>query len=96
MYAVKQGEGKSRLSLDSFELIESTTGNRAMMGEELKTSNPPGIGIKLSMTNGELDVRAKIRLIHNGQVVKQALLKLPYEGVWQNASPSKRGYYRLL
>jgi hypothetical protein len=96
MYAVKQGEGKSRLSLDSFELIESATGNRAVMGEELKTVSPPGIGLKLSMTGGEPDVRATIRLIHNGQVVKQGLLKLPYEGVWQNASLSRRGYYRLL
>jgi len=96
MYAVKQGEGKSRLSLDSFELIEPATGNRAVMGEELRTASPPGISLKLSMTGGKLDVRAKIRLIHNVQVVKQALLKLPYEGVWQNASLSQRGYYRLM
>ena len=48
------------------------------------------------MTGDEPDVRAKIQLIHNGQVVKQALLKLPYEGVWQHASLSRRGYYRLL
>jgi len=96
MYAVKQGEGKNRLSLDSFELIESATGNRAMMGEELKTASPPGIGFKISMTDSAPDIRAAIKLIHNGQLVKQGLLKLPYEGVWQNASDSKRGYYRLL
>ena len=96
MYAVKQGDGKSRLSLDSFELVEPTTQNRAVMGEELKTVGSPGISLKLSMNSGESDVRAKVRLIHNGQVVKQALLKLPYEGIWQNAALSKRGYYRLL
>ena len=96
MYAVKQGEGKNRLSLDSFELIEPATGKRAVMGEELKTTSPPGIGLKLSMTGGASDVRAKIRLIRNGQVVKQALLKLPYEGVWQGAALSRRGYYRLM
>ena len=96
MYAVKQGEGKSRLSLDSFELVEPATENRAVMGEELKTVHSPGIGLKLSMDGGESDTRAKIRLIHNGQVVKQALLKLPYEGVWKYNALSKRGYYRLL
>lgn len=96
MYAVKQGEGKDRLLLDEFELIESATDNRAVMGEELKTTSSPGIGLKLSMTDGESDVRVKIRLIHNGEVVKQGLLKLPYEGVWQNDTLSQRGYYRLL
>ena len=96
MYAVKQGEGKSRLSLDSFELIEPVTGKRAVMGEELKTGGSPGIGLKLSMTGNEPDVRAKVQLIQNGQIVKKALLKLPYEGVWQNDAPSQRGYYRLM
>jgi hypothetical protein len=48
------------------------------------------------MTDGESNIRAKIRLIHNGQVVKQGLLSLPYEGVWQDAALSLRGYYRLL
>ncbi len=96
MYAVKQGEGKSRLSLDSFELIDSASGNRAGMGGELKTAGPPGIHFKLSMTGGESDVRATIRLIHNGKAVRQGLLKLPYEGVWRNAPLSRRGYYRLL
>ena len=96
MYAVKQGEGKSRLSLDTFELINPATGNRAVMGEELKTAGSPGIGLKLSMTGGESNVRAKIRLIRNGQMVKQGLLSLPYEGVWQDAALAQRGYYRLL
>jgi hypothetical protein len=96
MYAVKQGEDKSRLSLDTFELIDPATGNRAVMGEELKATSSPDIGLKLSMTDGESNIRAKIRLIRNGQVVKQGLLKLPYEGVWQDAALSQRGYYRLL
>ncbi len=96
MYAVKQGEGNSRLSLDSFELIEPATGKRAVMGEELKTTSPPKIGLKLSMTGGKSNARAQIHLIHNGQVVKQAFVKLPYEGVWQNAALSQKGYYRLL
>ncbi len=96
MYAVKQGEGKNRLSLDSFELIDSATGNRAVMGEELKTAGPPDIELKINMTDGESNARAHIRLIRNGQVVKQGLLSLPYEGVWQDALPPHRGYYRLL
>ena len=96
MYAVKQGEGKNRLSLDTFELIDPATGNRAVMGAELKTAGPPDIGLKLSMTGGESSARAHIRLIRNGQVVKQGLLSLPYEGVWQDALPPQRGYYRLL
>ena len=96
MYAVKQGEGKARLSLDTFELIDPATGNRAWMGKELKTAGPPDIALKLSMTGGESDARAKIRLIRNGQVVKQGLLKLPYTGVWQDAALAPRGYYRLL
>ncbi len=96
MYAVKQGAGKHRLSLDAFELIDPATGNRAVMGKELETASPPAIGIKLSMTGDESNARAQIRLIRNGQVVKQGLLSLPYEGVWQDASPAQRGYYRLL
>jgi hypothetical protein len=96
MYAVKQGEGKSRLSLDSFELIDPATGNRAVMGEGLKTTSPLNIKLKLSMIGGESRVLSKIRLISNGQVVKQGLLNLPYEGVWQVAAPSQGGYYRLL
>ena len=96
MYAVKQGEGKHRLSLDAFELIDTAIGDRAVMGEELKTASPPDIGLKISMTGGESNVRAKIGLIRNGQVVKQGLLNLPYEGVWQDAAPPERGYYRLL
>ena len=96
MYAVKQGEGKSRLSLDTFELIDLATSNRAVMGEELKTASLPEIKLKISMTGGESNARAHIRLIRNGQVVKRGVLSLPYEGVWQDAAPSQRGYYRLL
>jgi hypothetical protein len=98
MYAVKQGEGKSRLSLDAFELVEPETGNRATMGQELKTASRPGIRFKLSRAGNEPDAQAKIRLIRNGRVVKQSMLKLPYEGVWQDAAVdiSRRGYYRLL
>jgi hypothetical protein len=96
MYAVKQGDGQSRLSLDAFELIDSVTGAQAVMGEELKTADSPDIRLKVSMTGGEPNVRAQIRLIRNGQVVKRGVLSLPYEGVWQDAAPSQRGYYRLL
>ena len=96
MYAVKQGESKSRLSLDAFELIDTATGKQAVMGEELKSVGSPDIRLKLSLTGGESNIRAKIRLVHNGQVVKKALLTLPYEGVWQNAPLARRGYYRLL
>ena len=96
MYAVKQGEGKNRLSLDAFELIDPATGNRAVMGEQLKTAGSPDIGLKISMTGGESSARAHISLIRNGQVVKQGLLSLPYEGVWQDTALSLRGYYRLL
>lgn len=96
MYAVKQGEGKNRLSLDAFELVDSATGNRAVMGEQLKSASPPGIRLKISMTSGGSNARANIRLIRNGQVVKQGLLSLPYEGVWQDAAISQRGFYRLM
>jgi hypothetical protein len=96
MYAVKQGESQRRLSLDSFELIDSATGNRAVMGEKLKTASPPDIELKLSMTGGEAETRAQVRLIHNGHLVKQGVLNLPYKGVWQGDPLSQRGYYRLL
>ncbi len=96
MYAVKQGEGQNRLSLDAFELIDPATGNRAVMGGELKTARPPDIRLKISMTGGDSNTRATIRLIRNGQVVKRGLLSLPYEGVWRDAALSRRGYYRLL
>jgi len=96
MYAVKQGEGQSRLSLDTFELIDSATGNRAVMGEELKAASSPDLRLKISMTGGESNAPAQIRLIRNGQVVKRGVLSLPYEGVWKDAAPSQRGYYRLL
>ena len=96
MYAVKQGEGQSRLSLDAFELIDSATGNRAVMGEQLKSAGSPDIRLKLSMMGGESNTRAHVRLVRNGQVVKQGLLSLPYEGVWQDAALSQRGYYRLM
>jgi hypothetical protein len=96
MYAVKQGEDKSRLSLDTFELVDPATGNRAVMGENLKTAGPLNIELKLSMTGGESKVQSQIRLIRNGEVVKQGSLNLPYEGVWKVAAPSRGGYYRLL
>jgi len=96
MYAVKQGKGKSRLSLDSFELIDPATGKRAVMGEGLKTSGLLDLGIKLSMTEGESRIPSQIRLIRNGQVVKKGSLNLPYEGVWKVAAPPRGGYYRLL
>jgi hypothetical protein len=96
MYAVKQGEGKRRLSLDVFELMDPATGNRAVMGEELKATNPPNIRLKISMTGGESNARAQIRLIRNGKLVKRGVLSLPYESVWQDAALSQRGYYRLL
>lgn len=96
MYAVKQGKGQSRLSLDVFELIDSATGNLAVMGEQLETTNSPDIRLKISMTDGKSNARAKIRLIRNGQVVKRGVLSLPYEGVWQDATLLQRGYYRLL
>ena len=96
MYAVKQGASQSRLSLDAFELIDPVTGNRAVMGEELKTANPPNIKLKLSATGDASTARAEVRLIRNGQLVKQGGLTLPYEGVWQDTPLSQRGYYRLL
>lgn len=98
MYAVKQGEGKSRLSLDTFELKDPATGHQAVMGEELRTASPPDIGLKISMTGGDPNARAQVRLIRNGQVVKRGVFRLPYEGMWQGAAvgPVQRGYYRLL
>ena len=48
------------------------------------------------MTGGESKVQSQIRLIRNGEVVKQGSLNLPYEGVWKVAAPSRGGYYRLL
>jgi hypothetical protein len=96
MYAVKQGEGQNRLSLDAFELIDTASENRAVMGEQLKTATPPDIRIKLSTMGDGSNARAHIRLIRNGQVVKRGLLSLPYESVWQDVLPPQRGYYRLL
>ena len=96
MYAVKHGVGQKRLSLDTFELIDPVTDNRAVMGEELKTATSPDIRLKISKTGDESITRAQIRLIRNGQVVKRGVLSLPYEGVWQDAAPSQRGYYRLM
>ena len=66
------------------------------MGEELKAASSPDLRLKISMTGGESNAPAQIRLIRNGQVVKRGVLSLPYEGVWKDAAPSQRGYYRLL
>jgi len=97
MYAVKHKLDSNRLSLDTFALVDPATGKQAVMGETLKTQNPPDIGIRLSMT-GEETSRAQVRLIRNGRVVKEALLNLPYEGVWQDPArdPAKPAYYRLM
>ena len=67
------------------------------MGETLKTKNPPDIGVRLS-TAGAHPSRAHIRLIRNGQMAKQAVLNLPYEGVWQDPALdlSRPAYYRLM
>lgn len=97
MYAVKHKQDPLRLSLDTFELVDSATGQRAVMGETLKTKNSPDIGVRLS-TAGAKPSRAHLRLIRNGQVVKQAVLNLPYEGVWQDPALdlSRPAYYRLM
>ncbi|MDH5761405.1 MAG: SH3 domain-containing protein [Nitrospinota bacterium] len=98
MYAVKQKDGNNRLSLDRFELVDPVSGNRAVMGEGLKTGETPNIELKLSMTGASESHLAKIRLIRNGRVVKQALVRLPYEDVWQapEADNSLPSYYRLM
>ncbi len=97
MYAVKHTKDPLRLSLDTFELVDTATHQRAIMGETLKTKNLPDIGIRLS-TAGATPSRAHVRLIRNGQVAKQAVLNLPYEGVWQDPGldPSQPAYYRLM
>jgi hypothetical protein len=97
MYAVKHKQDPLRLSLDTFELVDSATGQRAGMGETLKTKNPPDIGVRLS-TAGAHPSRAHVRLIRNGQMAKQAVLNLPYEGVWQDPALdlSRPAYYRLM
>lgn len=97
MYAVKHKQDPLRLSLDTFELVDSATGQRAVMGETLKTKNSPDIGVRLSTAGGKSS-RAHLRLIRNGQVVKQAVLNLPYEGVWQDPALdlSRPAYYRLM
>lgn len=97
MYAVKYQLDSNRLSLDTFALVDPATGKQAIMGETLKTRNPPDIGIRLSMTGKETS-RVQVRLIRNGQVVKEALLNLPYEGVWQDPALdlAKPAYYRLM
>ena len=97
MYAVKQQDDKNRLSLDTFELVDPATGKRAVMGENLNTGKPPGIALKLSMKNGS-ESRATLKLIRNGKVIKKAVLRLPFEGVWQDSGwdRSQPAYYRLL
>ncbi len=97
MYAVKHKQDPLRLSLDTFELVDSATGQRAVMGETLATKKSPDIGIRLS-TTGATPSRAHLRLIRNGQVAKQAILNLPYEGVWQDPGldRSQPAYYRLM
>lgn len=97
MYGVKQGERQKRLSLDKFELTEPATGNRAIMGEGLNTAQAPQINIQLSMTDGSA-ARVKIILIRNGKIVRKAVLPLPVEDVWEDASVDRvqPAYYRLL
>ena len=97
MYAVKQKDEKNRLSLDTFELIDPSTGKRGVMGENLNTGKPPDIALKLSMKDGS-DTPTTIKLIRNGQVIKKAVFRLPYEDVWQDSDwdRSRPAYYRLL
>ena len=97
MYAVKQKDDKNRLSLDTFALIDSSTGKRAVQGENLNTKKPPDIALKLSMKDGS-DALVTLKLIRNGEVIKKAVIRLPYDDVWQDLDGDRLQptYYRLL
>lgn len=96
MYAVRQ-TGDERLSLDEFTVSDITSGQVAVMGEELTASDFPEIKIKVRATKGT-EQTVRLSIIRNGLEVKQETAALPYELIWRDVDVNKEEgpvFYRL-
>jgi len=82
MYAVRQ-TGDERLSLDDFTISDVKSGQKAVMGEELTSSDFPELNIKIRSTKGT-EKTVRLSIIRNGLEVKQETVALPYELAWRD------------
>jgi hypothetical protein len=95
MYAVRSSKNH-RLELDAFTVEYPRGRVSAGMGEELVASGPVKIRFKVDWQGKpERDVTAK--LIKNGQVIKEFLVKRPgwFEYEDDSYQPGQKIYYRL-
>ncbi len=96
MYGVRKADGKGRLSLDDFRIVDRATGRSVIMGQELESSDYPDIKVKIS-SNFKSAEKIRFTLIRNGKVVKRELASLPYVLNWRDQAVARAGkvYYRL-
>ena len=96
MYAVRQ-TGDERLSLDDFTVSDVTSGQQAVMGEELTSNDFPELKIKVRMTEGT-EKTVNLSVIRNGLEVKHETIALPYELTWRDVDFNRDEgpvFYRL-
>jgi len=96
MYGVRKADGKERLSLDDFRIVDRATGRSVIMGQELESSDYPDIKVKIS-SNFKSAEKVRFTLIRNGKVVKREFASLPYVLTWRDQAVARAGkvYYRL-
>jgi hypothetical protein len=95
MYSVRQADD-NRLSLDEFLVEDQKTGQQAVLGQELTSTDFPAVKIKLRSIKGG-NKTAQIQIIRNGVMVKQENVSLPYELTWRDVDNDQEGraYYRI-
>jgi len=96
MYAVRQ-TGDERLSLDDFTISDIKSGQKAALGEELKSSDFPELKIKVRSTKG-IEKTVRLSVIRNGLEVKHETVTLPYELTWRDTDVNRDEgpvFYRL-
>jgi len=95
MYAVRQADA-NRLSLDEFVVKDQKAGNQVTMGQELVATDFPTINMKLRSVKGG-NKTAQIKIIRNGDLVKEETVSLPYDLTWRDVGVDrvKPVYYRI-
>jgi hypothetical protein len=94
MYAVRKGRD-SILSLDGFR-VTAVGGETAFMGGTVRSEGAVSLDIGVSW-EGEVGDGARVRIIRNGKVIKELLMREPgvIEFVDDHYAPGQKVYYRI-
>ena len=91
------GEKSPALVLDTFIIEDTTQPAKAHMGEELETDKNPQLKIHVSLPETAKDVKYKVDIIRNGEVIHRfestGNTELSYEDKY--VKPGEKIYYRL-